>query len=117
MIVLVGVMAVLVGGRANVALGDPNLPNITPHRHFIQNGGRLVQVGPRVCDDPSLQSAFHNLKGPEITSRACSSRSSLKCREARSAVLRSGRARDGDVNVRVELIDEGGTSSLELSAT
>ena len=96
LIVLIGVMAVLVGGRANVALGDPNLPNITPHRHFIQNGARLVQVGPRVCDDPSLQNAFnqfhsnihvpvsgspgpehgapglHNFKGPEITFRPCS---------------------------------------------
>jgi hypothetical protein len=59
LVVLLAGMAVLVGGRANVALGDPNLPNITPHRHFILNGGRLVQVGPRVCDDPSLQSAFN----------------------------------------------------------
>jgi len=87
----------LLGTAATVALADPNLPNITPHRHFIQQeNGSLVQVGPRVCDKPSLQHAFnefhsnihvavpaspgpehsapglHNMKGAEITSRACS---------------------------------------------
>jgi hypothetical protein len=89
----------LLGTAATVALADPNLPNITPHRHFIEKpDGTLVQVGPRVCDKPSLQHAFnqfhsnihmavpdspgpehsapglHNLEGPEITSRGCSFR-------------------------------------------
>ena len=44
-----------------MALGDPNLPNITLLRDCIQNGGRLVQVGPRVCDDPSLQNACQSV--------------------------------------------------------
>jgi hypothetical protein len=96
LIVLTMVMGLL-GAGATVALADPNLPDITPHRHFIQKeDGSLVQVGPRVCDDPNLQHAFnqfhsnihvpvpaspgpehgapglHNLKGPEIVPRACS---------------------------------------------
>src|SRR3712207_115239 len=45
---------------AGVALADPNVPNIPKHRHFVQTAaGTLVQVGPRVCDDPSLQRAFN----------------------------------------------------------
>jgi hypothetical protein len=83
-------------GTSTVALGDPDLPDISPHRHFVQTGDRLVQVGPRVCDKPALQAAFnqfhsnghiavpgstgpaqpapglHNGKGGEITSRPCS---------------------------------------------
>ena len=43
-----------------LALADPDLPNIPAHRHFVQApSGKLVQVGPRVCDDPSLQHAFN----------------------------------------------------------
>jgi hypothetical protein len=50
----------LLGTAATVALADPNLPDITPHRHFIQKpDGTLVQVGPRVCDNASLQHAFN----------------------------------------------------------
>ena len=42
------------------SLADPNLPNIRPHRHFITTpNGKLVEVGPRVCDNPSLQGAFN----------------------------------------------------------
>jgi hypothetical protein len=45
---------------ATAALADPNLSNIPPHRHYVMTStGRLVQVGPRVCDDPSLQGAFN----------------------------------------------------------
>jgi len=30
------------------------------HRHFVRTAdGSLVEVGPRVCDNPSLQSAFN----------------------------------------------------------
>ncbi len=47
-------------GSAGFALADPNLSNIPPHRHYIDSPtGELVQVGPRVCDDPSLQEAFN----------------------------------------------------------
>jgi hypothetical protein len=87
----------LLGTAATVAVADPNLPDISPHRHFIQDeNGKLVQVGPRVCDRPSLQNAFnqfhsnihvpvpaspgpehgapglHDFSGPEITPRPCS---------------------------------------------
>lgn len=42
------------------ALGDPNLPDVPPHRHNVLTPtGDLVEVGPRVCDDPSLQDAFN----------------------------------------------------------
>ena len=35
---------------ANGALADPNLPNIPPHRHFVETpSGKRVEVGPRVC--------------------------------------------------------------------
>ena len=48
----------LVGVSA--ALADTNLPNIPAHRHFVQTPeGQLVEVGPRVCDDASLQAAFN----------------------------------------------------------
>lgn len=78
-------------------LADPNLPNITAHRHFIQTpDGSLQEVGPRLCDDPSLQSAFnqfhsnvhshvlgstgptqsapglHNGSGADLVARGCS---------------------------------------------
>jgi hypothetical protein len=45
---------------AGFALADPNLSNIFPHRHYIATPtGDLVQVGPRLCDDPALQAAFN----------------------------------------------------------
>ena len=102
LIVLTMAAAVLVGG-ASLAIADPNVPNIPPHRHFVQTpAGKLVQVGPRLCDDPSLQQAFnqfhinihasatspttpidtlgpqhgapglHNTQGAELTIRPCS---------------------------------------------
>jgi hypothetical protein len=38
---------------------DPNLTNVPPHRHFVQTpSGDFVEVGPQVCDNPSLQRAF-----------------------------------------------------------
>jgi hypothetical protein len=47
-------------GWATVAGADPNLSDVRPHRHYIQTpDGGTVQVGPRVCDDPALQSAFN----------------------------------------------------------
>ncbi len=50
----------LLGTSALPALADTNLPDIPAHRHFIQTPtGQLVEVGPRLCDDPSLQQAFN----------------------------------------------------------
>ena len=53
---------VLMGAFTGVgsALADPGLEPVPPHRHYIQTPqGSLVQVGPRVCDDASLQDAFN----------------------------------------------------------
>jgi hypothetical protein len=54
----------LVGFSAVTATADPNLTNVPPHRHWIElDSGKMVQVGPRVCDNPDLQRAhnqFHN---------------------------------------------------------
>lgn len=59
-LVLAATTAVLIGVLAAVAVADPNVPDITAHRHFVQNAsGDLVQVGPRLCDDASLQKAFN----------------------------------------------------------
>lgn len=47
-------------GTALPSFADPNVPNIPPHRHFIRTAaGGLAEVGPRVCDNPSLQQAFN----------------------------------------------------------
>ena len=78
---------------AAMSLADPGLGDVPPHRHWINTGNRMVQVGPRVCDNPSLQGAFnqfhnnlhfagptaigpaapglHNLQGAEITFTPC----------------------------------------------
>jgi len=67
-------------GTALPTLAKPDLPNVGAHRHFIETKNGLVEVGPRLCDDPSLQPAFNqfhfnvhlgakglrNEKGPEI---------------------------------------------------
>ena len=47
-------------GTVLPTLADPNLPNVAAHLHFVRTAnGNLVQVGPRLCDDPSLQHAFN----------------------------------------------------------
>jgi hypothetical protein len=80
-------------GWVGMASADPDLTNVPPHRHYIQTPAGLDQVGPRVCDDPSLQRAFnqfhnnihivtgsgigpaapglHNLRGAEIMAGPC----------------------------------------------
>jgi hypothetical protein len=59
LIVLALGTGVLIAGAA-VALADPNVPDIAAHRHFLQTpSGKLVEVGPRLCDDSSLQSGFN----------------------------------------------------------
>ncbi len=97
LLVLVLVVSALLLGSTRLVRADPNLPDIFPHRHFIQTPtGQLVAVGPQVCEDPSLQHAFnqfhsnvhfalpgstgpeesapglHNHRGAEITARLCS---------------------------------------------
>jgi hypothetical protein len=58
-------MVALAGGAALIgttlpALADPSLPNVAAHRHFVQSpSGKLTEVGPRLCDNPSLQQAFN----------------------------------------------------------
>ncbi len=93
-------VAVAVSGSIGVASADPDLPPIRPHRHFIEiktgaGATKMVEVGPRVCDNPALQEAFnqfhsnihvhvpgstgpaqsapglHNDLGAEITARGC----------------------------------------------
>jgi hypothetical protein len=82
----------LIGFSAVTATADPNLANVTPHRHWIQlTSGELFQVGPIVCDNPDLQEAFnqfhnnlhvsagfgpaapglHNFTGADITATGC----------------------------------------------
>ena len=53
-----GLGAILIAVATSQA--DPKLPNVPPHRHFVRTeSGELVEVGPRVCDNPSLQAAFN----------------------------------------------------------
>jgi hypothetical protein len=92
--VLVVLAVIGMFGLTGTAVGDPDLTNVPPHRHYIHTAtGELVQVGPRVCDDASLQDAFnqfhnnlhvvtssgigpaapglHNLRGAEILAGPC----------------------------------------------
>jgi hypothetical protein len=51
-------IAVLLGFHAVAGRADPNLPNVPPHRHWI-NGN---QVGPDLCDNlnnPGIRKAFN----------------------------------------------------------
>jgi hypothetical protein len=54
----------IVAGMATIVItvatsrADPNLNNVPRHRHFVKTPAGLVEVGPRVCDDPNLQRAF-----------------------------------------------------------
>ena len=86
--------AVLILMSAAVASSaDPGLGPVPPHRHWIRTSTGMVEVGPRVCDNPNLQSAFnqfhnnlhvagptsigtaapglHNLQGAELTFTGC----------------------------------------------
>ena len=62
LLVLVLAAGAMLFGSVQPGLADPNLDQdpIPRHRHFVQTtSGTLVEVGPRVCDDPSLQDAFN----------------------------------------------------------
>ena len=54
--------AIAVFAFAGQGLADPSdlfVPQVTPHRHFIQGPtGKLVPVGPQVCEHPELMPAF-----------------------------------------------------------
>lgn len=52
-----GMTAVLIAVATSQA--DPNLTNIPAHRHYVNTPTGLVEVGPRVCDNPDLQRAFN----------------------------------------------------------
>ncbi len=80
---------------AATAFADPSLSDVRAHRHFIQTADGLgPEIGPRFCDNPTLQNAFnqfhanahshavtggigpvapglHNGVGGEIVFRAC----------------------------------------------
>ena len=50
-----GIMIAVATSRA-----DPNLTNVPRHRHYVRTAeGSLVEVGPRLCDNPKLQNAFN----------------------------------------------------------
>jgi hypothetical protein len=45
---------------AATSFADPGLGRVEPHRHYIKTSqGTFVEVGPRVCDNPTLQGAFN----------------------------------------------------------
>jgi hypothetical protein len=86
-----GLGAILIAVTTSKA--DPNLTNIPAHRHFVNTPSGLVEVGPRVCDNPNLQRAFnqfhnnihiatgasigpaapglHNFKGADLMASGC----------------------------------------------
>jgi hypothetical protein len=90
-VALAGIAVLLV--MASTSLADPSLGDVPKHRHWVSTPSGLVEVGPRVCDNPSLQSAFnqfhnnihvamgssigpaapglHNFSGGEITFSGC----------------------------------------------
>lgn len=52
--------AAVAGPTAAVAMADPKPADVPPHRHYVAHpGGERSQVGPRVCDNPSLQTSFN----------------------------------------------------------
>ena len=92
----VGIVAGIAGIMIAVATSraDPNLTNVPRHRHYVRTAeGSLVEVGPRLCDNPKLQNAFnqfhnnvhvasgssigpaapglHNFTGAELLSGGC----------------------------------------------
>ena len=89
--IAVGMAAILI--TATTSRADPDLTNIPRHRHFVETSSGLVEVGPRLCDNPKLQRAFnqfhnnihavsgsgigpaapglHNLVGAEVRFSAC----------------------------------------------
>jgi hypothetical protein len=90
--ILIAIAAVLM--TAAIGLADPGLTDVPAHRHWVSTpAGELVEVGPRVCDNPNVQEAFnqfhnnlhaltpsgigpvapglHNSQGAELTFSGC----------------------------------------------
>ncbi|HEX9563943.1 MAG TPA: hypothetical protein VF981_08230 [Gemmatimonadaceae bacterium] len=55
--IVTGMAAILIAVATSRA--DPNLTNVPAHRHFVNTPAGIVEVGPRVCDNPNLQRAFN----------------------------------------------------------
>ena len=60
---LLGVIAAIpLFAVAGVAIADPSdlfVPQVPPHRHFIETPtGELRPVGPQICEHPELRRAF-----------------------------------------------------------
>jgi hypothetical protein len=53
------IIAVVTGVTATTSFGDPGLPDVPPHRHWLGDPADGVQIGPRVCDNPNVQQAFN----------------------------------------------------------
>jgi hypothetical protein len=59
-VLALGIVTGVLFGGATMAVADPGVPNIPAHRHFVLNAsGKQVEVGPRLCDNASLQHAFN----------------------------------------------------------
>lgn len=52
-----GIAASLIGVAAFSAAQPAG--NVPAHHHYVVIGDKMVEVGPNVCDDPSLQHAFN----------------------------------------------------------
>ena len=56
--IIASVAAILI--TVTTSRADPDLKNIPKHRHYVKSpDGSLVEVGPRICDNPDLQRAFN----------------------------------------------------------
>lgn len=55
---LAGALAASLTGVATLSAAQP-AGDVTPHHHYVEVNGVRVEVGPRVCDRPSLQHAFN----------------------------------------------------------
>ncbi len=60
-LVLTAVLVAILGIGALGTLGASagQAPPIFPHRHFLVTPQGMIPVGPTVCDNPNLQSAFN----------------------------------------------------------
>ena len=55
---LAGAIAASLTGVAALSAAVP-AGNVPPHHHYVNVDGTLVEVGPAVCEKPSLQHAFN----------------------------------------------------------
>jgi hypothetical protein len=58
LVLAIGIIPVVLV-MASASFADPNLPNVTPHRHWLGDPANGVQIGPKVCDNPNVQQAFN----------------------------------------------------------